>query len=324
MDAKLIMTVDQMKNHDAWLNMRKQGIGGSDAGVIAGLNKYKSPLQLWMEKTGQAEATDISNKPAVQAGIRLEPVVADWFQDVTGKKVHRCGTLQNKKYPWMLANVDRLIQGEDVGLEIKTTNAFSAKDWDGDGLPDSYYIQCLHYMMVTGLQGWWIAVLIGGQDFRYKYIDGMSEDVQRDMDALFIAEDTFWNVNVAKRIIPEIDGSKSTSDMLAAKYPGGMDEVLDLPTAAREILANRSTFEQQAAMAKDGIALCDNQLKAMMEDYETAVIDDYKVTWKPRKGAVTIDKKKLMADFPEAYDACSKRGKDTKYFKVTVKKSDKE
>ena len=64
MDAELIMTVKQMQNHDAWLDMRKKGIGGSDAGAIMGYNPWTSPFALWMEKTGQTEPEDISQKPS--------------------------------------------------------------------------------------------------------------------------------------------------------------------------------------------------------------------------------------------------------------------
>ena len=63
--AKLLMTAKQMQDREAWLKMRNTGIGGSDASVIVGLNKWKSTFKLWMEKTGQAEPEDLGDNEAV-------------------------------------------------------------------------------------------------------------------------------------------------------------------------------------------------------------------------------------------------------------------
>lgn len=104
-NCKLILSVhDAEKDHDKWLRTRDMGIGGSDAAVIMGLNPYKSPYQLWMEKTGQAAPPDLSGNRFVYWGTKNEPNVAEWFQEETGKKVRKLGTLQNRTYPFMLAN----------------------------------------------------------------------------------------------------------------------------------------------------------------------------------------------------------------------------
>ena len=79
MDAKLIMTVEEMEDRDIWMKLRNSGIGGSDAGVIAGLNRWKSPYQLWLEKTGQVEPEDLSDNEYVYWGTVLEQVVADSY-----------------------------------------------------------------------------------------------------------------------------------------------------------------------------------------------------------------------------------------------------
>ena len=177
MDAELIMTVKQMQDRDAWLKMRMAGIGGSDAGTIVGDNPWKSSYALWLEKTGQIVPEDISDKEPVYWGTALEDIVAKEFTKRTGKRVRRCGTMQNTKKRWMLANVDRLIIGEQAGLECKTTNAFNYKEWQDDGLPNSYYWQCQHYMLCTGLPMWYIAVLIGGQHYDFKPVPRNDEDI---------------------------------------------------------------------------------------------------------------------------------------------------
>ncbi len=322
MDAELIMTVKQMENRDAWLKMRMAGIGGSDAGAIMGYNPWTSPFKLWLEKTGQVEPEDISMKPSVQAGIRLEPVVADWFADVTGLHVERRGMMRSKKYPWLLANIDRLIpgkkngKGEDIGLEIKTTNAFSAHEWDEDKVPDSYLLQCQHYMMATGLKGWWIAVLIGGQDFRKKYIQRNDKQIKM----LFEAEKEFWEDNVQKGIMPPIDGSKATADMLKAKYQGGHMELVELPGEAVDMVAAIDEYKARKKEIEGIITLQENRLKAMMGDNEVAMAGNRKITWKTYDGRVTIDGKALEKDMPEVFARYSKVGKPSRKLLIAPKK----
>ena len=322
MDAKLIMTVKQMQDRNAWLKMRRMGIGGSDAGAIMGYSKWSNPFKLWLEKTGQVEPEDISKKPSVQAGIRLEPVVADWFADETGLHVERRGMMRSKKYPWLLANIDRLIpgkkngKGEDIGLEIKTTNAFSVHEWDDENLPDSYLLQCQHYMMVTGLNGWWIAVLIGGQDFRKKYIPRNDEQIKQ----LFEAEKEFWEVNVQKGVMPPIDGSSATASMLEKRYPGGRDAVLELSGNALDIITLIDDYKAKKKEIDEAINTQENRLKNMMGDNEIAMAGNRKITWKTYNGSVSVDKKALAKDLPEVFEKYSKIGKPSRKFLIAPKK----
>lgn len=314
--AKLILTVDEAeKDRNKWLALRNTGIGGSDAGVIMGMNPWKSRYHLWLEKTGKVQPEDISQKDSVHFGTVLEPVVAREFEARSGKTVRRCGTLQHPHEPWMLANVDRLVVGEDAGLEIKTTNAFSAGDWDADKLPDSYYWQCQHYMLVTGLQAWYIAVLIGGNDYRCKMIPRHDADI----DALYKAERAFWTVHVLQDIPPEIDGSEATTEALKEQYPGGETEPLELPPPAGVILGLYDMYKTQEKEAKAKVQEAQNLLMSMMGDCEIATFAGRKVTWKTRAGSTTIDRKKLQAEYRDAFEACKKVGKPSRVFKVYEK-----
>ena len=109
--CNLIMKASEMEDRAAWLKLRNKGLGGSDAGIIVGVNPWKSPYQLWLEKTGQVEPEDISEKEAVYWGTQLEDMVAREFMKRTGKKVQRHGMLESAAYPFLLANVDRLVIG---------------------------------------------------------------------------------------------------------------------------------------------------------------------------------------------------------------------
>lgn len=318
MDAKLIMSVKDMQNKDAWLKARMSGIGGSDAAVIMGDNPWKSRYALWLEKTGQAEPEDLSNNEFVYWGTVLEEPVAKRFCEVTGKKVRRAGMMCSDYGSWMLANVDRLVIGEKAGLECKTTNAFSIDQWKGEELPTNYYWQCQHYMMVTGLPVWYIAVLIGGNHFDYKRVPRCDADIA----ALYEAEEEFWNVNVGQRIAPEIDGSDSTTQALGQAYHGGQEEPVDLPDEAADAVKMLDFLGSKKKECLYSIKEYENRLKEMLGDNEIGLVGNRKVTWKSTKGRITVDRKKLKKNYPDAYADCLKMGKPFRTFKISALKGE--
>ena len=312
MNAKLIMTVEEMKDRKAWEKLRNIGIGGSDAAIIAGLNRWKSPFKLWQEKTGQVEPEDLSDNEYVYWGTVLEQAVADRFTELTGLKVKKCGTLQSLDYPFMIANVDRLVVGENAGLECKTANGFKAKEWEGDNVPDGYYLQCQHYMAVTNCEKWYIACFIGGNHFVLKKIPRNEEDIT----ALIAAEKAFWEDNVKGGIMPDVDGSKSCSQALAERFPGGVTDSITLPKEADELLAEIDELNEAADRIKDQIESKKNSIKLMLGDYEIAYAGERKVTWKTQAGRTTIDSKKLKAEMPDVYEKYSKQGNPIRVFKI--------
>lgn len=319
MDAKLIMTVSEMEDRSAWLKMRTMGIGGSDASIIAGMNRWKSPFQLWQEKTGQVEPEELDDNEYIYWGRVLEQAVADRFSELTGKQVHKQGMLQNKAYPWMLANVDRMIVGENAGLECKTTNSFSGKQWDGDNLPDAYYLQCQHYMMATGMEKWYIACLIGGNHFVWKTVERNEEDIQ----ALFNLEKEFWEINVQQGVMPDVDGTDSCTQALRERFPGGNIEEIELSSDAEQLLKALDAYKESEKQSKEKIAELKNRLALMLGDHEAGRCGDRLITWKTQKGRVTVDGKALKKEMPEIFDKYSKVGKPTRNIKVLYKKEDK-
>lgn len=312
MDAKLIMTVEEMEDRDIWMKLRNSGIGGSDAGVIAGLNRWKSPYQLWLEKTGQVEPEDLSDNEYVYWGTVLEQVVADRFCELTGKKVYRKGMMQNNNDEWLLANVDRLVVGEKAGLECKTANGFAGKEWEDDKVPDSYYLQCQHYMMATGCEKWYIACLIGGNHFVYKEIPRNEDDIT----SLYAAEKAFWTVNVKGGIMPEVDGSDSCTAALRERFPGGSAEEVTLPDATAAILDSLDQLKETKKDIEEQIKKAQNEICVMLGDCEVGYVGERKVTWKAQAGRVTVDSKKLKAEKPEIFAAYSKQGNPIRVFKA--------
>lgn len=293
-----------------WLAERRKSIGGSEVGAIMGLNRYQSPVLVWANKLGIVP--DAEPNEAMIQGTDLEEYVAERFARLTGKKVRRCNyILRNDDYPHMHANVDRLVRGESAGLECKTASALSVSKFKGGDFPNSYYAQCVAYMAVTELPVWYLAVVVLGKEFKvFKMVrDGQGtskpdwcESVtvidDAEFDAIKSSVADFWQ-HVEDETMPEIDGSKATSDALTAMYPGGdMPDIepLELDDMRDKICALRDLKDEKCRI-DENIRLLENTFKARMEDAETAFCDGVKITWKPQE-RTTFDYKKFVKDHP--------------------------
>ena len=249
-------------DHLKWLQARRTGIGGSDAGTILGVNPYKQPLELYHEKRGEIEPDDIDDKEAVIVGKDLEDYVAQRYSQRTGLKVERCTTmLRHPEHDFILGNVDRLVwqdgkrpqhKGEirtKHGLECKTAlSRFVDKAlWGPDGtdeVPMTYLAQCQHYMAVTAADQWDLAVLMAGPEFRIYHI--MRDD---ELIASMIEQyKAFWHC-VVTGTPPEIDYAHATTPELLTKlYPGTDGSEIILPDS---IMHWHSVMQESAALAKE-------------------------------------------------------------------------
>lgn len=303
-NCDLILSVKDAEDHEKWLETRDLGIGGSDAAVIMGMNPYKSPYQLWLEKTGQAEAPDLSGNQYVYWGTKNEANIADWFQEETGKKVKRLGTLRSKEYPFMLANVDRTVVGENAGLEIKTAGVRQYRKWKDDEIPDAYYCQCLHYMAVTGADYWYIAVLLGGNEAKWKRIERNEEDIQH----LIMAETDFWKL-VETRTPPPVDGSDSCAAALSAQYKGGDPNYsIILPPDIDGVIASLEDDKAIMDALKKQITEKENRLKALLGNAEEGTTDHYRVLWKTQAGRSSVPLAKIKKQTPDIYQLLEEKG----------------
>lgn len=303
-NCDLILSVKDAEDHGKWLEARAIGIGGSDAAVIMGMNPYKSPYQLWLEKTGQAEAPDLSHVQAVYWGSKNEANIADWFQEETGKRVKRLGTLRRREYPFMLANVDRTVVGENAGLEIKTAGVRQYRKWKDDEIPDAYYCQCLHYMAVTGADYWYIAVLLGGNEAKWKRIERNEEDIQH----LIMAETDFWKL-VEARTPPPVDGSDSCAAALSAQYKGGDPNYsIILPPDVDGVIASLEDDKAIMDALKKQITEKENRLKALLGNAEEGATDHYRVLWKTQAGRSSVPLAKIKKQTPDIYQLLEEKG----------------
>ena len=164
-------------SHEQWLKLRKTGIGGSDAGAVCGLNPYSSAMKVFQDKI--SENVEEADNEAMRIGHDLEDYVAKRFTEATGLKVRKSNFMyRSKEHPYMLADVDRLIVGEDAGLECKTASAYSADKWADGHIPLHYVMQCYHYMAVTGKRTWYIAAVILGKEFVYHKLEWDDELIE--------------------------------------------------------------------------------------------------------------------------------------------------
>lgn len=216
--------VSAYKAYEEWLRYRKLGIGGSDAGSICGLNPYSSAIAVFQDKT-QKEAGEKEDNEAMRQGRDLEEYVARRFMEETGKKVRRANAIYgHPDHDFMMANVDRLVVGENAGLECKTASAYSADKWKDGHIPESYEIQCHHYMAVTGADAWYIACVVLGKEFIWRKIERDEETIQMLIDI----ESDFWQNNVKADKMPAPDGSKAAEELLQ-KYYGSSEPEKMIP-----------------------------------------------------------------------------------------------
>lgn len=299
-----------------WLWNRKKGIGGSDASAILGFNPWKSAFELYIDKTSD-QVEEIDNE-AIHWGNVLEDVVAEEFTRRTGKKVRRRNqTFRHPEYDFMHANIDRDVVGERALLECKTTNAFNADQWEGEHVPPAYICQLQHYMAVLDYEKAYIAVLIGGQKFVWKEVERDDEFIELMIEQ----EKHFWNEHVLKEVPPEIDGSKSASELLNKMYPEDNGEMVMLQSDDAEMLIEaiesiKSDVKEKQKLQKE----YENKLKLMIGEAETGVTPRFEVKHKAYERNL-LDTKALRKELP---DIAEKYTKTSSYRRLTIKQVEQE
>lgn len=286
----------EMSRHE-WLLARTKGIGGSDAGIILGLNKYRTAFELWLEKTGQVEPIEISNE-AIYWGNEMENVVAKEFVKRTEKKVRRTNFMySHPDYPFLKANVDRMVVGESAILECKTASAYLSKEWEADEIPATYLVQVQHYLGVTGKEKGYIAVLVGGNKFIWKEIERDEELIQM----IFEAEKHFWEYNVQQGNPPELDGSSAAEQYLKEKYDKAeKDKEIILPTDYKSLLEQYEKIKSDEKLVKTAKTEIENKIKAELKDAEIGIVDSFIVSWK-NQVQNRVDTKTLKEKYPDVY-----------------------
>jgi putative phage-type endonuclease len=275
-------------NRDEWKALRREYIGGSDAASVIGLNPYKSAYSLWAEKTGKIP--EFEGNLATDVGTYMEDFIAKKFEQETGKKVRReSRSILNDKYPWAIANYDRLIIGEDAGLECKFTDSLNLKKYKNGEYPERFYAQCVHYLAVSGKKRWYLAVLIGNKEFKWFCIERDEEEIA----ALMKAEEQFWN-NVKTNTPPAVDGTDSTSKTISTIYPDSNADTVSLMAYENDLMQYLALGTQIKALKEQQDEMA-NRVKAFMNEAGKGESNRYKVSYSTTVKK-TFDTKAFQAD----------------------------
>lgn len=281
-------------SREEWLQARRNGIGGSDAAAIMGASPWSTPLTVYADKTGigpEKEETE-----AMRQGTDFEAIVAKRFAEETGKKVRRCNKiLQHPAFPWMLANIDRDVVGENAGLECKTTSVFNPSDFEGGEVPTYYMWQCQHYMAVTGATHWYLAVMVLSKSF---HVFRIKRD-DKLIAALITAEEIFWKDHVLAGEPPLPCGTDAEDDVLFAMYPRSMPRSVDLSMLHTDV-QTLAVLKDTLKATQQRIDELAQKIKLKMGDAEIGHSGPFKISWKTSTRA-SVDSKRLKAENPDIY-----------------------
>lgn len=284
------------ETNEDWLKQRMNGIGGSDVAALMGLSRYKSPYALWSEKTGLVEPEDISDKPAVEWGNVLEPVVGRYYMiKHPERKVKRLNAIcRSKRRPWAQASLDYELKDPELGwgvLEIKTAGFRSQDDWK-DGVPLYYQTQVMHYLSVTGRAFADVAVLIGGNDYREYRL--MRDDA--DIEVIDRAVDDFWAAVIEKR---EPKAGVLDGQVLLSRHPEAGAEFVFAETEEQRFAVIRWRNRKLAyEQAQKDLKEAEAELKQLIGDNRGIETSSGLVSWgrfRKRK----FNQKQFLKDNPE-------------------------
>ena len=282
-------------SNEEWLRLRKTGIGGSDAGSICGVNPFGSPMKVYYDKTS-SNIEELDNE-AVRQGHDLEDYVAQRFMEATGLKVRRSNFMyRSTEYPFMIADVDRLVIGEDAGLECKTASAYNTDKWKDGNIPLHYIMQCYHYMAVTGKRTWYIAAVILGREFTYRKLV-WDDDLIAQMISV---ENNFWENHVLPRVLPSPDGSDICNDILNEYFHSARKGSSIKLDGFDDKLKRRAEIMEQIEQLKQEQGMIEQEVKLYMKDNEYASSGNYRISWSSVQ-STRLDTKRMKEEQPDIY-----------------------
>lgn len=300
------------KSRSDWLKLRRQGIGGSDVAAILGLSKWRTPLDVYNDKTRE-DTSEQEDTPAMEWGRRLEPVIREKYAEATGLTVAKPEAMfVSEEHPFMIADLDGVCDGGRL-LECKT--ARTARDWGEEGtdeIPEYYQTQVQHYMAVTGAQACDVAVLIGGGDFRIYTV----ERDQELIDLLIKEESAFWN----QHVVPHIPPAPVSLSEIAAAFPTSDGKEKEASDQIADALNEMVVTEREIADKKAHLDELKAEVQGYMESSKKLLVNGVPAaTWKSSKPRVTFDSKAFGAAEPELYKQYLKEGAPVRRF--TIKSS---
>lgn len=278
---------------------RAKYLGGSDIAAVLGISPWKTPLQLWQDKTMPAmpENNDPERMKVLNRGKRLEPYILDMIRAEHGLTI----TAVNQRYidasvPYFASEIDA--EAGPLNIEIKTVSPFKIKEWGDEGtdaLPLHYVAQVQWGMGITKREQCDVFALIGDDLRRYS--------VLADAELIAAMRDkaqAFWQQYVATLNPPPPAGESD----LYALYPRDTGEAIaiDGDDAAVAALCELRALKDEAKSISEKIAVAEGVLKTKLADAAVATLGGQRVcSWKSQS-AKRFDQKAFAAAQPAMFD----------------------
>jgi putative phage-type endonuclease len=284
-------------NKKLWLAERRRGIGGSDAAAILGFSPWKSPIEVYLEKTGEVEEQpeDKQKQFLLDLGQDLEPVIAKLYERETGRELVKPAPARwrHPKYPVLIGTPDRIVPGVGLGVEIKSENQFSSEFGEPgtDQVPYHYLIQCAHYMSLGDYQFWDVALLHGGARFSIYRINRDPELEGYMIDELI----RWWDKHIVGGELPEVDASPGWKTFLRRRYPSNILPVLDTDVETISEIRRLALARHALACWENEKTEIETRLKLAIGEHEGFAGDFGKITWRKTKDSE-------VTNFARAFD----------------------
>ena len=292
---KRVNTLKQSRKD--WLLERAKSIGASDSSAVLGINPWKSNVELWLEKTNPESLLDQPDNLNMRLGRDMEPILRQLFTEETGLQVRQDNHIRyDDEYPFLSTNLDGRIVGDKVPLELKTTGM-----WDGM-IPDNYFCQLQHQMMVTNSPYIYFAVLVlsnfGKQFIVEKY--ERNERFIADMRATMV---DFWMNYVVTGVAPD---PVSVKDARLLYNETNQESVIegsfDMITICEKIKDYNKDIKKIKSKADElRVDIMDTMKEDEIMTYKGSTLS----TWKKSKGKVKFDLNKFKKDHPDIYEEYS-------------------
>lgn len=280
---------------------RSKYIGGSDIGAILGLSRFKSPLDVWMEKTGR-EYKPCDSLPMRFGSFAESFVASEYARATSSALLHDESIYIHPSHAYMSSHIDRFILGDGENLpptrilECKTANPFAQNEWGeagSDQVPMSYLAQCIWYMAITQIEKADLAVLFGNSDFR---IYEITRDLELEALVLQKAQ-LFWTEHVLKDIPPPAQ-NEADCQMLFSK--GDSSQSVQATKEIVELTNRFHLLNSEIEVREQEISLIKQTLMTQMGEAEILTHQGKALaTWKAPKPSFRLDSKRLEFDHPE-------------------------
>ena len=341
MGAPILLCDTKGMSRERWLACRAHGpegnidytVGGSDVSVVFGENPWCAPLELWRIKKGLLKPNDAENGNQKEMGLLLEPIVAHWYQKITGNTViEDTGLYQHADYPYALANLDYRVQEKSgaIGiLECKTTSWHKAGDWADGAVPHYYELQVRYYMAVMDLEFTDIACLWGINPESDMSICRINRD--RDIESIIFAKLDEFIKSLRMDTPPDMSGVRPEQALkaLARVYGGSQPKLPSIEFGKKherglrriaELQANNSELERKVRENEKEVVALSVKIAEIMGLHENGVLEtasDKLMVSYITKSSRRVDIDLLKKNYSDIYNSVLKTT-DSRKLKVAV------